>query len=292
MNEEKIEVKVFDGVRQPDGSPVDPVRLKANDGFCFSCHKGVSCWNVCCHNADITLTPADILMLSKKLALRPAEFLVQYTLPAIEDKSAMPVAKLRMDGKDGEGACVFLSGDEGCGVYDARPATCRYYPMGLASVKMMGAEAKEDFYFLVKETHCQGHEEDKHQTVAGFRAEQGVVALDEISRGWLDILMKMVSWRSVGGPHAREVSQQSKKMFFMVSTDVDAFRRFVFETRFLETYIIDPDVVESLKTDDIALLQLGFDWLKNVLFNEQTINMKEDVLQAAIARGRSDMGAT
>jgi hypothetical protein len=81
-------------------------------------------------------------------------------------------------------------------------------------------------------------------------------------------------------------------MFFMVSTDVEAFRRFVFETRFLDTYAIDPELVEILETDDIALLQLGFDWLKNVLFNEQTITMKEDVLQAAIARGRAEMGAT
>ena len=81
-------------------------------------------------------------------------------------------------------------------------------------------------------------------------------------------------------------------MFFMVTTDVGAFRRFVFETRFLDTYAIDQDTIEMLKTDDIALLQLGFDWLKNVLFNEETINMKDDVLQAAIARGRSEMGAT
>jgi len=28
-------------------------------------------------------------------------------------------------------------------------------------------------------------------------------------------------------------------MFFMVSTDVDAFRQFVFETKFLDTYAID-----------------------------------------------------
>jgi hypothetical protein len=34
---------------------------------------------------------------------------------------------------------------------------------------------------------------------------------------------------------------------------------------------------------------LGFDWLKNVLFNEQTINMKEDVLQAAIASALSSL---
>ncbi len=290
--EQDIEVDIFEGVRQADGNPVDPVRLKTTDSFCFSCHKSISCWNRCCHGADVTLTPADILMLTKKLGLQPTEFLAQYTVPALWEKSDMPVAKLRTDDEDDSDSCVFLAGDEGCGVYDARPATCRYYPMGLASIKMMGAEHKEDFYFLVKESHCQGHAEDKSQTVAQFRAEQGVEALDEINRGWIDIMMKMTSWRSVGGPNAKEVSPQAKKMFFMVSTDAGAFRRFVFETRFLETYAIDPEVVEILKTDDIAVLQLGFDWLKNVLFNEQTINMKEDVLQAAIARGRAEMGAT
>ncbi len=290
--EQDIEVDIFEGVRQADGNPVDPVRLKTTDSFCFSCHKSISCWNRCCHGADVTLTPADILMLTKKLGLQPTEFLAQYTVPALWEKSDMPVAKLRTDDEDDSDSCVFLAGDEGCGVYDARPATCRYYPMGLASIKMMGAEHKEDFYFLVKESHCQGHAEDKSQTVAQFRAEQGVEALDEINRGWIDIMMKMTSWRSVGGPNAKEVSPQAKKMFFMVSTDAGAFRRFVFETRFLETYAIDPEVVEILKTDDIAVLQLGFDWLRNVLFNEQTINMKEDVLQAAIARGRAEMGAT
>jgi Fe-S-cluster containining protein len=290
--EQDMEVDIFEGVRQADGNPVDPVRLQASDSFCFSCHKSISCWNRCCHGADVTLTPADILMLTKNLGLEPAQFLAQYTVPTLWEKFDMPVAKLRTSDGDDSAACVFLAGDEGCGVYEARPATCRYYPMGMASIKMKDAEQKEDFHFLVRESHCKGHDEEKRQTVAQFRAEQGVEALDDINRGWIDIMMKMSSWRSVGGPNAKQVSQQAKKMFFMVSTDVEAFRRFVFETRFLDTYAIDPELVDILKTDDIALLQLGFDWLKNVLFNEQTITMKEDVLQAAIARGRAEMGAT
>lgn len=45
--EADMEIKMFEGVRQPGGNPVLPVRLKATDMFCFSCHKGVACWNVC-----------------------------------------------------------------------------------------------------------------------------------------------------------------------------------------------------------------------------------------------------
>ena len=32
----------------------------------------------------------------------------------------------------------------------------------------------------------------------------------------------------------KDVSTQTKKMFYVISTDIDAFRRFVFETKFLE----------------------------------------------------------
>lgn len=288
---EDVEMEIFDGVRGQDGNPVLPVRLKTGDRFCFSCHKGVSCWNVCCHGADVTLTPADILRLSKRFGLRPAEFLRKYTVPAMWEKSDMPVAKLIMGGGDGKGACVFLAGDEGCSVYADRPATCRYYPLGLASIKMKDAESKEDFHFLVKETHCKGHQEDKLQSVAEYRVEQGIDDYDEINRGWIDILMKMVSWRIIGGPHGREVEPAKKKMFFMVSTDVDAFRRFVFETKFLGTYAIDPAMVEKIKTDDTTLLKLGFDWMKNVLFNEPTVSLRAEVMQQAIARARYEVGA-
>ncbi|MDH3968635.1 MAG: hypothetical protein OEU56_16580, partial [Rhodospirillales bacterium] len=81
-------------------------------------------------------------------------------------------------------------------------------------------------------------------------------------------------------------------MFYMVSTDVDAFRRFVFETKFLQVYEIDPEAFEVLKFDDIVLLKLGFDWLKNVLFNEPTVSLRESVLKEAIAATRAEMGAT
>lgn len=289
--ETDAEVEIFDGVRGQDGGPVLPVRLEAQDMFCFSCHKGVSCWNSCCHGTDVTLTPHCVLRLSRRFELKPAEFLARYTVPGIWEKAGLPVAKLKMGG-DGQGPCVFLHEQDGCTVYEDRPATCRYYPLGLAAVKLKESDAKAKFHFLVKERHCKGHDEDKLQTVAQFRREQEVQAYDEVNEGWMDILMKMASWKSVGGPQGREVSARTKQMFYMVSTDVEAFRRFVFETRFLQVYEIDPAAHEVLKFDDVVLLKLGFDWLKNVLFNEPTIAMRQSVLREAIAATRAELGAT
>jgi len=290
--DKETEVELIRAVRSSDSdNPVMPVKLKPADMFCFSCHKGVSCWNECCHGADITLTPMDILGLSKRLALSPREFLTKYTVPDTWDRADLPVAKLKMTGEDGKGACHFMT-DEGCSVYQDRPATCRYYPLGLASIKPKGSDIKEDFFFLVKEPHCKGHDEDNLQSVTAFRDEQGLVEYDNANRGWIDILMKMASWQSIGGPGGKELPTQTKQMFFLVSTDVDGLRQFILESKFLDTYDIDPEAIDIIKTDDIALLQLGFDWMKNVLFNEPTISLKESVMHGAIAKAREDMGAS
>ena len=94
---------VFDGVRIQTENPVQPVKLGADDSFRFRCHRGVSCWNKCCHGADIPLPPYDILRLSRHFGVRPVEFLERYTVPAENEAAAMPVIKLKMAGEDGAG---------------------------------------------------------------------------------------------------------------------------------------------------------------------------------------------
>jgi hypothetical protein len=126
--------------------------------------------------------------------------------------------------------------------------------------------------------------------VAEYRKEQGVEDYEELNRGWIEIMVKLAQWQGAGGPQAFSPSRQTKQMFYMVSTDVDVFRRFVFDSRFLEVYDIDPALVERLRTDDELLLKLGFDWLKSVLFKEPTLAMKESVLAGAIAVARETLG--
>lgn len=283
-------LSVFDSVRIQTENPVQPVKLAADDVFQFRCHRGVSCWNKCCHGAGITLPPYDILRLSRHFGIRPAEFLQRYTVPA-EHEGGVPIVKLKMSGEDGGGACPFLAA-EGCSVYADRPSACRYYPLGLISVKLKDSQVKEDFHFLVREEHCRGHDEKKSQTVAEFCEQEGLEPYEQINRGWIDILMKLASWRPMGGPMGQTPSPQARQMFFMASTDVDRLRSFVFESRFLQIYDIPEEAVELVRTSDEALLRLGMDWMKNVLFNEPTIEMRQDVLQGAIARARSQMGGS
>lgn len=291
--EADMEVQIIDAMRGTGSSPVTPVKLTNESRFCFSCHKGVSCWNECCHNTDITLTPYDLLRLARHFETRPAKLVQMFCAPSIHDQSGMPIVKLKMVDKSGnKKPCVFLDEVEGCTVYEDRPAACRYYPLGLAAVKMKGHEEPEDFYFLVKEGHCKGHEETKEQSVGQFRAEQGVEPYDEQNRGWIHILMKLASWKFLGGPWGKEPEDRVKKLFFMATTDPDAFRMFVFNSSFLDKYAIAPEMREELAMSDEALLRLGTDFMRHVLFNEPTISLREHVLQEAIAKARGGAGAS
>jgi hypothetical protein len=69
-------------------------------------------------------------------------------------------------------------------------------------------------------------------------------------------------------------------MYYMACFDLDRFRRFVFETRFLSLFAVDEARVEALRADDEELLEFGMQWLRFSLFGEKTMKVKPDVAQA------------
>ena len=62
------------------------------------------------------------------------------------------------------------------------------------------------------------------------------------------------------------------------------------DTKFLDSYDIDEDMVDAVRVGDETLLQVGFDWLRNVIFNEPTIALKQGVLEQAIGKAREGLG--
>jgi hypothetical protein len=112
------------------------------------------------------------------------------------------------------------------------------------------------------------------------------------NRGWIHILMKLASWKTLGGPWGKEPDERTRKMFMMATTDLDAFRRFVFETTFLDRYAIAAEMRPEIATDDEVLLKLALDWLCAILFNEPTLQLQEHVLSKAIAKARGELGGT
>lgn len=249
-------------------SKIAPVRLGLNNKFRFQCHKNVKCFTKCCRGINIILTPYDIIRLKKRLQLSSEAFLAVYTTPKLLEKTDLPVVTLKLMDDDLQ-SCPFVK-DNGCIIYEDRPTTCRYYPLGVASLSHKNSTDDQGFYFFVHEPHCLGFEEEKEWTVREWRKDQGVDIHDEINAEWTDLVVRKRSF-----PPNLKLMEESKKMFFLISYNIDKFKAFVFESSFLDRYNIDDETLETIKKDDIALLKFGLKWLKDVLFKEGQFQMKE-----------------
>lgn len=257
----------------PHQSPVVPNMLTDDSRLQFRCHKDIACFNACCKNIDITLAPYDILRLQEHLGLSSADFLPKYTEPFEMDAQGLPGVKLKP--VEGGTACQFMTA-EGCSVYEDRPTSCRYYPLGLLSIKHKDAKTDEQSYAMVVEDHCLGHQEDRELSVAEYRAEQGVDDYDAHTRGWRQLILKKKS----AGPTIGAPSKQSLQLFFMASYNVDQFQDFVLSEQFQTSFKLEPELIEKLKTDKVAVLDFGVRFLKQVLFGEKTLEEQENAQEA------------
>ena len=260
-----------------ESSPVVPEQFDENHVIKFRCYKGIECFNACCSNIDITLTPYDILRLKNRLDMDSSEFLRQYTVPFEFGKNS--IAGVKLLPVEGGTACQFMT-DEGCSVYDDRPTACRYYPVGLLSLRRADENFDRASYALVQEDHCKGHLEDREITIADYRKEQGLEEYDELGRGWRQLVLKMKS----AGPAIGTPSKKSLQFFFMACYDLDRFREFVRSEGFHDTFDLPQDELDRLYQDDVALLKFAERLILQIMFGEESIPRRADAFERRVAR--------
>jgi len=260
-------------------SPVMPELLEGSTTIQFQCRKGIDCWNACCSNIDISLTPVDILRLSRRLDISTTEFLVQYTFPYELEPNG--IAGVKFKPVENGSACQFMR-PEGCDVYSDRPTACRYYPVALLSMRRSDEYTDRNAYALVKEAHCHGHNEPRQLSIEDYRQEQGVVEYDELGRGWRQLVLKKKS----SGPTIGAPSKRSLQLWFMACYDLDRFRDFVASTAFNEVYDIPWNEMQKILSTDTELMLFAFQFLRQTMFGEESIKMKADAFDKRLARRR------
>lgn len=247
----------------------DKRQLGADDKFCFGCSKQLACFNKCCADINIMLTPIDVLRLARKLGLSTTEFLANHTIKPITKDLHLPIVMLRMR-DEAERRCPFV-GDDGCTVYADRPWACRMYPVGMGLPPARAGVEPEPVYFLFEDDFCHGHAGDKGWTVEQWRTDQSVQGREVLEQGFRDIVGH--PW-FIGG--TRQLDPRKIELFFTAAFDLDKFRRFVFESTFLKRFEIGPELARALETDDEELLGFGFRWLRYALFGEPTMTVRPD----------------
>jgi Fe-S-cluster containining protein len=233
--------------------------------FRFSCHKEISCFNKCCADLQLILTPYDILRIKNRLGLSSHVFLNKYTVPVTGGGAVFPMIRLRMREDDAQ-CCPFVSSD-GCTIYDDRPGACRLYPIGRgASSGPPGGSGEQEVYFVVNEAHCLGFEQEREWTVEEWLADQRADHYNMMNRQWMEI----VTSRS---PRKGELTEDKLQMFYMTSYNLDRFRDFVLKTKFSRVFDLSEEDVAGIREDETILLELGMRWLKFALYGEETLRL-------------------
>ncbi len=264
---------------------VIPTKFELDSEFSFRCHPGCACFTRCCCNIEILLTPYDVVRMKQRLGLSSTEFLKKYTRFEEDAKTTHPLLYMRMDAEN-DLYCPFVTPGQGegkgCNIYSDRPAACRYYPVGQATHRIMDDKNEQplhdEWYVIVKEDHCLGFNEGKKWTVADWRQDQDAALYDDMNREWKNIMMKQDL------PKVDKNREKRQQMFYMASYDLDLFRRYVTESRFLEIFEVPPSTLDTIREDDIELMRFGFSYLKYLLVISQELKLKPHVAEAQTAR--------
>ena len=76
-----------------------------------------------------------------------------------------------------------------------------------------------------------------------------------------------------------ELDENKQFQFYMASYDLDRFKKYIFESNFLNVFDIDDETLSKIKEDEVELIQFGAKYIKYIMMLEETLKLKEGVEQ-------------
>ena len=222
-------------------------QLTLDDEYTFACHKGLDCYTSCCRDVTIMLTPHDVLRMRKALGMTSPEFLEKYTQIVQVPGKVVPLVQFRMNEEDDK-KCHFVR-PHGCAIYEHRPWACRMFPLDEYS--------KGGFQIVTNPERCHGLAKGDRWKVRDWLMDQGATQSKEMDGGY-ESLVSHHFMKEAAGIENPKVQQ----MILMAIYDLDRFREFVFNSSFLDRFDLDQDTIDACKLEDIALLDLGYAWIR------------------------------
>lgn len=238
--------------------PKNVSRIEKDESFCFSCHPGVPCFTDCCRQLELALTPYDVLRLKKACGLHSQEFLDRYVIIEQEEYETFPRLYLTMV-DDGRASCVFVA-PTGCTLYTDRPGACRAYPMGRATIRH-GDNSMEEFFVLLRESHCRGFQEQQQRNAGTYSEEQGLADYNRFNDAVAVILQHDQIRRG------KRLSPEQIDSFLLALYNLDLFRQQLLSGNLTTTAPLDSETRQQLENDE-ELLLYAINWLRLHLFQE------------------------
>lgn len=235
-------------------------RIARDESFAFACHPGISCFNACCSDLDLLLSPYDLLRLRRGLGLSSRELLEQHTRMERAPDNGFPLPYLRMR-DDARQSCPFVR-DSGCSIYDNRPGPCRYYPIGRGAGLDENDELIEELV-LIREGHCHGFEEDKRWTVDTWTTDQGLEPYNRLNDRTMRL---MCAW----GDHG-SLDESQFGMVVLALLRIDDFGEFLRDKQWFTRLDLPAGEREAILDNEEVRLLFAHDWLEAALLGKNEI---------------------
>lgn len=235
------------------------ITLGLDDIFPFDCRKDLDCFNRCCRDINLFLTPYDIIRLKNNLGFSSRKFLDTYTTTIYMEEVGHPLVVMKMMGD--EKRCPFSSPD-GCRVYPDRPWSCRTFPLEPCVGKAGDGRPLTPMYSVVKRPFCLGFNKNSTLTVRAWLERQGTAVYEEMNDLWSQVTLS--ERFPAGGLDRRGI-----QMFFLASYSLDEFSVLASGQGFLETYSLKNDEIRPILRDEISLYAFACRWLRVALLGEE-----------------------
>jgi hypothetical protein len=221
------------------------ILIRETDMLPFSCEPSLSCFTECCHDLDQVLTPYDVLRLKNALNMPSGEFLARYTIRFTGPETGLPMVSLKPVAEK-RFACPFLS-ENGCTVYQDRPASCRTYPLIRMAAKSRQTGRITVQYAFFREPHCKGWRDDgKGMRVAEWMENQGLGPYEAMNDQVLTLI------EAVNRLKPKSLTPETRDVIFTAIYDLDTFRN-------QQAVTGEPSLPEGTVSEE-ALLQAAIQW--------------------------------
>lgn len=225
--------------------------------FCFECNPDMPCFNRCCRQLTLPLTPYDVMRLCRRLGMKSDVFLDNFAKLKTFPDSGLPIVMLNML-KDPDETCPFVT-PAGCHVYEDRPSACRSYPLGRGT--QLSRNGVSETFYLVQEPHCHGFDDGRDWTAREWFEHEGLEPYNVSN----DRYMRLGAMITASGS---PISEKMGNMALLCLYQLDRFREFITTMNIFKRVEVDEESQKAIMESDEAALEFGYDWVELVLFGQ------------------------
>lgn len=232
-------------------SSIDPI--SKTDDLLFNCNNELSCFNMCCHNLNQTLTGFDILKLARTKNISTKEFIKRFAFTYTGKQTGIPVVSLFQQ-PDNDNACIFLE-KSGCSTYDARPLSCRLYPVARGISIDRRTDKTIEHFAIISEDHCKGFGIGNMMTIKDWLKDQDANDYIDANDFFMSLILDL-------GKNGIKPDKEQKDIIILGCYNSDLFLEKLISG---EIKTKNSPNTEDLKNNDILLFKEGVRWTREQL---------------------------